>query len=316
VINKTKNVVVIGDSMLDAYVKAEMIGLSPEAPVPLFRQMKEEYRPGGAANVALNLYSMGVMPHLISVSGDDIHAKILSDLLKNNGIKTDIIKDPKRPTSLKKRIVDPSYKQQFRLDRESTKAVAPAIEKKLLDIIEKSITKKKTDAVIIQDYNKGLLTRKIIKGIQKKCQQYKIPLLVDPKHDNFELLSNCDLFKPNLKECRNYLKADGLRSDSVCKKISEQIKGAKSIVITLGEKGLFYRDQNSKGRIPAYKLKAADVSGAGDTVISALTVSMLKGDELGKMAKFANKAGAVSCSKDGVSSVSIQEIRRFKANKS
>lgn len=302
--------------MLDAYVTAEMTGMSPEAPVPLFHQLSEEYRLGGAANVALNLNAMGVRPHLISISGDDMHGEILLGLLKKNGIKADVIKDPKRPTSLKSRIVTPSYKQQFRVDRESTKSVAPALEKKLLAVIENSITRRKTDAVIIQDYNKGLLTKRIIKVVQKKCQQNEIPLLVDPKHDNFELLSNCNLFKPNLKECRNYLDLGNLRYDTVCKKISEQLKNAESLVITLGEKGLFYRDQNSKGKISAFKLKSADVSGAGDTVISALAVSMLEGNDLQTMAEFSNKAGALSCSKDGVSTVSVQEIRRYKSKKS
>ena len=112
-----------------------------------------------------------------------------------------------------------------------------------------------------------------------------------------------------------YLKETGLRSDSVCKKISEQLKASKSMVITLGDKGIFYKDQDSRGKIPAYKLKAADVSGAGDTVIAALAISMLEGQDLRTMAEFANKAGALSCSKDGVSSVSVKEIRRFKANK-
>lgn len=314
-IKKSQNIVVVGDSMLDAYVIAEILGVSPEAPVPLCRQLNEENRLGGAANVAMNLNSMGARPHLISVSGDDLHGKILLDLLKTKGIKADIIKDSKRPTSLKTRLVDTSYKQQFRWDRESTQPVSPAIEKKLLDILDKSITKRKSDAVIIQDYNKGVLTKNLIKAIQKKCQQNKIPLLVDPKHDHFELLSDCDIFKPNLKECRSYLKETGLRSDSVCKKISEQLKASKSMVITLGDKGLFYKDQDSRGKIPAYKLKAADVSGAGDTVIAALAISMLEGQDLRTMAEFANKAGALSCSKDGVSSVSVKEIRRFKANK-
>lgn len=304
---------IIGDSMLDRYIVGSSPGMTPEARVPLVREIRKEDRPGGAANVALNLKALGAKPQLISLIGNDEAGSTLRKLLKSKAIPHELIIDLKRQTNLKSRIVDEEFNQFLRLDSEKTHAINKSQENLMIAILDKHLSGTRTDAVIIQDYNKGLLTPRIIKQIQQRCKEISIPLLVDPKHENFELLSNCTLFKPNLKECRDYLNDAESRADSICKHLVDRLEQAQNIVITLASKGMYYSDRKHSGRIPAHRLGHADVSGAGDTVIAALAIFLLEQYPLKEMVSLANKAGALSCMAKGVSAISMAEIQAFKA---
>lgn len=297
--------------MLDRYIICDNLGRSPEADIPLLKQLNTEDRLGGAANVCHNLISLGLDVNLLAVCGEDDEGKIIKSLLDKLAINHSIITDLKRPTSLKSRTVDKDFKQFLRLDRESCEDVTSDIEIKILTHLKMLFSGQVFDAVVIQDYNKGLLTETIIRSIQMKCKETQIPLFVDPKKNHFELLSQCDYFKPNLKELSTWAEKSIFPNEEDLNQVisSSCLAKTKNIVITLAEKGLFYYGSaGNSGIVPGHKIAEADVSGAGDTVLSALVFAVLKDLNIKEIAQFANDKGAEVCRKPGVSTVSDSTI--------
>jgi len=305
---KGKQVMILGDVMIDAYLWGKVDRISPEAPVPVVSVKKRNNLLGGAANVALNIKALGAVPILCSVVGADTKGDEFTGLLKNDGI-TDagIIHSPERITTTKFRIIG-NKAQMLRVDEEMDTDLSLADEEKLLERLKSVFSDYSISVVILQDYNKGVLTRRVIDEVLRMAAQRNVPVVVDPKKKNFEAYRNIDLFKPNLKELREGLKIDGELTD--VEKIKQAViewqsmQSISSMMVTLSEAGVFIRDIN-KGEvleyhIPAHLRNIADVSGAGDTVISVASLCRALKISPWLTAALSNLAGGLVCEYIGV----------------
>lgn len=308
---KDKQIAVIGDLMLDSYYWGKVKRISPEAPVPVVEITQEFSRFGGAANVAYNIVKLGAKAFPFGVIGNDSNAILLKSLMDENGINTEgIIEDINRPTTTKTRII--AEKQQIvRIDKENRNDINADIEEKILKMFSAKL--KSFDAVILQDYNKGVLTHTLIKKIIKLCNSNDIVVTVDPKFDNFFEYENATVFKPNRKETED---AFGIRIvndkdvSSAGELLLKELK-PKYALLTLGEDGIaLFDNENLERRIPTKARKVSDVSGAGDTVISTLTVALAAGANILEAAYIANYAGGLVCEEIGI--VPIEKDKLFK----
>ncbi|MDD4156692.1 MAG: D-glycero-beta-D-manno-heptose-7-phosphate kinase [Candidatus Cloacimonetes bacterium] len=304
-----KRIVVIGDLMLDHYLWGNVNRISPEAPVPIVDINKEEFRLGGAANVVNNIVSLKGIPIVIGVIGRDSDGEQLLNLLNNCNAKTDyIIKDSKRKTTIKTRVFA-AGQQIVRYDMENTQDISKELEDKVLHKIELALAN--ADAVILEDYNKGLLTEKVIKYIIKKANQLDIPITVDPKFKNFFAYKNCTVFKPNFIELQKNLSVEIQSDDDLFSAAQEVFRRIKPeyLVITLGDKGLRIFDKEQQIiQIPTFAKEVYDVSGAGDTVISVLTLCLSSSCDIKKSAIIANHAAGAVCGKKGIYPATKEDI--------
>ena len=304
-----KRIAVIGDLMLDAYFWGGVSRISPEAPVPVVEVDEELFRFGGAMNVAYNILTLGGIPFPIGVIGNDNDGKILLRLMKNAGIDAKgIILDNKRPTTTKTRVI--ADKQHIvRIDKEKTNSIPSSLEKKILKLFLKEI--KKIDAVIIKDYNKGVLTTNLIEQIISIANKNKIIVTVDPKFANFFSYKNVTVFKPNRKEIED---AFGIRLKTeqditeAGNKLLDRLN-CKYVLLTLGEKGIVLFEKSKPERKVSTKArKVADVSGAGDTVISTLTMALAAKAEIFDAAYLANYAGGLVCQEVGIVPIELEKL--------
>lgn len=306
------NVLIIGDVMIDSYYWGSVNRISPEAPVPVVAVNKKEYRLGGAANVALNIQGLGGTPHLCSVIGNEIDADILSSLLEKQNMSGDgIIRSNERITTVKTRVIGNNH-QMIRVDSETDKNIDSTLTEKLFSKISEILDAKKIDVVIFEDYDKGVITPALIEKVVNLAKQKNIPTTVDPKKRNFLDYKNVTLFKPNLKEL-----CEGLKIDIERNNISEVEKGidelekilhSKISFITLSENGVFIKDNQSKHHIKAHIRDIADVSGAGDTVISVASMILACEQPLEVIAELSNLAGGLVCEKVGVVPIQKEDL--------
>jgi rfaE bifunctional protein kinase chain/domain len=290
---------VVGDIMLDTYWWGGVDRISPEAPVPIVSLQRKETRVGGAANVALNLRALGAPTTLFAVVGIDAEAKELNALLKAEGINTEYIhSSASRVTTNKVRIMGRNQ-QMMRLDHENTHDINEAESKSLLDNFYTYVEKEQPALIILEDYNKGVLTKEIIETIIAYCNKRGIPTAVDPKQKNFLAYKNCTLFKPNLKEVKEGLKIEIPTVDLAhMQQVHQALKAAlhHSIsFITLSEHGVFYAQENKQQLIPTHIRNIADVSGAGDTVIAIASLVYAYSKDMALAAEIANIAGGLVC---------------------
>ena len=310
-ISKMK-VAVIGDVMLDTYWWGNVERISPEAPVPIVALDKREKRIGGAGNVALNVRALGTKVALISILGDDEDGVQLKQLLLDNNIDTRfILESKKRITTNKIRIISRNQ-QMMRLDAEHTEDLDETDETKLQNQIEKYILSEKPNVVILEDYNKGILTQNIIENTIELCNKNNIPITVDPKRKNFFSYKNATLFKPNLHEAITGLNllAEKVSTElltDIHARIKEKLNHNISL-ITLSEKGIFYQENNKKDIIPSHRRNIADVSGAGDTVIAVASVVYAATKDISLVAEVANIAGGIVCEEVGTVPVNREEL--------
>ncbi len=298
------NIMVIGDVMVDSYLWGKVERISPEAPVPVVSCHKKENRMGGAANVALNLKSLGAKPFLCSAIGNDSVGDSFLELMINDHLSSNlIIKDKGRKTTSKTRVISGSQ-QLLRVDEESNHYLENSVEKELTAKIFHSLENDKIHAIIFQDYDKGVITPILIESIVKKANELGIPTLVDPKKRNFAYYHGVSLFKPNFKEF-----AEGFRADLDAGDIeSINMSGNKFLektaitllLLTLSDKGVFISNGNKFSHIPAHIRDIADVSGAGDTVISVAALCLASGGTPAEIAALSNLAGGLVCEKVGV----------------
>ena len=312
------NVVVIGDIMVDSYQWGKVERISPEAPVPICAVTKIENRLGGAGNVALNLKAMGANPILCSVIGEDSNGENLLHLMQQEGMTTEYILQSKhRPTTTKTRIIG-NNSQMLRIDNESIETLDRKEETAFLKRIESLFSKMKIDVVIFQDYDKGVITERVITTTTTKAKKNNIPITVDPKHRNFSLYKNVTMFKPNLKELKEGLKIEfetptkeNLENAALLLKDKQRIE---KVFITLSEYGVFFADYSSKQAnvvlLPANVRKIADVSGAGDTVISLASLCLALNIEPKEIAKISNLAGGLVCEEVGVVPINKDKLYR------
>ncbi len=308
-------VLVIGDVMVDSYLIGKVDRISPEAPVPVVALKERNNLLGGAANVALNIKSLGAEAILCSVIGNDKQADILLDLMKKEGLKPDgIIRSSDRITTTKFRIIG-NRMQMLRVDEEVDTDLNVADSSELLASISNLITNHKPDVIILQDYNKGVLSPYVIEKVAEMASEAGIPVAVDPKKKNFTAYKGITLFKPNLKEISEGLKTDvdplSIESLRKAAEILHNKQNVQLVMITLSEYGVFVSSKNADGDIsviiPAVLRSIADVSGAGDTVISVAALCLATQTDPVFMATLSNLAGGLVCEESGV--VPVNKIR-------
>jgi D-glycero-beta-D-manno-heptose-7-phosphate kinase len=302
---------VIGDMMLDTYWWGNVERISPEAPVPVVSVERKEYRIGGAGNVALNLASLGTPVSVFSVIGDDDDGQILTTMMQENKIDTRyLLKSGTRITTNKMRVISRNQ-QMMRLDSETRQLLDSDQEEKLIAQVSRFISDQSPAAIIFEDYNKGVLTEKIIQTLTSLCRKNSVITAVDPKRKHFFEYRGVDIFKPNLKEARealNLLIEDISEStlSLIHKKLRAELDHRISF-ITLSEKGVFYEDGLASHLVPSHIRNVADVSGAGDTVIAVATLIYALTGNTTLMAEIANLAGGLVC--ESVGTVAIDKSR-------
>lgn len=298
------NVLIIGDVMVDAYLFGKVDRISPEAPVPVVSVTGRMSRMGGAANVALNVKSLGGNPILCSVVGKDMRGKEFVELMKKEGMITDGIQvSNHRPTTTKFRIVGNNV-QMLRVDEESTYPISSYEERPLIRKIRKIIQENKIDVIIMEDYDKGCITENIIEFVQEVSEKFNIPVTVDPKRRNFDYYRDLTVLKPNFKELIEGVGKDIESGDIQAIKFAMlelmEKNNIKIGIVTLSEHGILVCEHNTQLHIPAEVRNIADVSGAGDTVISTLSLAMASGMNARASAMLANLAGGLVCEQVGV----------------
>jgi rfaE bifunctional protein kinase chain/domain len=302
---------VVGDVMLDTYWWGKVDRISPEAPVPVVSVTKREQRIGGAGNVALNLQSLGASVSIISVLGDDGDGLQLTELLNRHSIQTGyLVPSGQRVTTNKIRIISRNQ-HMMRLDAEITNLLSAEDEKKLLNSFGAYLASEKPQLIILEDYNKGVLTETAIAAIISLCKTNNILTAVDPKRKNFFAYKHADIFKPNLHEAKEAL---NILAEDVSAHLLEQIHTALYAqlhhdvsFVTLSEKGVYFQDAREKALIPTHIRSIADVSGAGDTVIAVASLVYAATRDKRLMAEIANIAGGLVC--EEVGTVAINKAR-------
>ncbi len=305
---------VIGDAMVDSYMWGRVERISPEAPIPIVSVTKRENRLGGAANVSLNLQALGATPLLFSVIGDDEKGRRFRKLMEKNNLSADgIFTDPRRITTVKSRIIC-NGQHIARVDEESTDFIDNGLEMQVLNALEKTIASRPIDVIIFVDYDKGMVTPRIFEEVHKLAREKHISLAVDPKRRNFSIYHDVDLFKPNFKEFIDGT-GHGIRKGDMdaLRKTAEAYKKEKSfklIFITLSELGVFISNGVSQNYYPAEIRYIADVSGAGDTVLSVASLCLAANTDLRLMAQLSNMAGGLVCEQVGVVPVNRERFIR------
>ena len=291
---------VVGDVMIDAYTKGVVERMSPEAPVPIVNLKERFDRLGGATNVALNLKALGAVPFVCSVIGNDTSGERLLQLMTDHGLDTaGMIQSSQRMTTVKQRVFN-GDKQLLRIDEEDTFDLTEEEHASLIHAFESRLGD--CDVIILQDYNKGVLTDRLIKSIIALANERSIPVAVDPKKKNFFAYQGVTLFKPNAKELRDGL---GVHAETI-----DELKQAaidlqkrlhcKYLMVTLSEQGVIILNDGDFYHIPAHPRHILDVSGAGDTVLSVAALSMAIKKDTKTIAELSNIAGGLVCEAVGV----------------
>jgi rfaE bifunctional protein kinase chain/domain len=305
-----KRIAVIGDMMLDGYFWGDVKRISPEAPVPVLEVEDEFFRFGGAANVALNILTLGGIPVPVGIIGEDTYGQIFTSLLKEKNIDAEgILVDDDRPTTTKTRVIANSQ-HVVRIDKESKAYISNKIEDKISIFFANIIDS--LDGIILQDYNKGILTPSLISKIISLANKKNILITVDPKFDNFFEYKNVTVFKPNRKETETVLGTRIKTDKDISSAGKNLLKKLNSdyVLLTLGEGGIaVFKKDDTERRMPTKARKVADVSGAGDTVISTLTLALASGANIYEACVLANYAAGIVCSEVGI--VPIEKERLF-----
>jgi D-glycero-beta-D-manno-heptose-7-phosphate kinase len=300
-----KNILIVGDVMLDRYITGRVTRISPEAPIPVVEYLHTDNRLGGAANVALNIHAMHARPYLCSIIGADDEASVYQAQQAQSGLSFQgILNSVTRKTTVKTRILA-ANQQLLRIDKEDTHDLDETEQAHLLKKINEILDQTPIDALILQDYNKGVLTETTIRTVLKIAQKRQIPTAIDPKKKNFFAYQGATLFKPNLKEIREALPFYVNDSENSLQRAAEylvQQLHCQYVMITLSEKGLYLYERTVGGKMYAatHPRVIADVCGAGDTVISLAALSLALGHSAEKIATLANLGGGQVCEKVGV----------------
>ncbi len=303
------NIVILGDVMLDRFIKGTVERISPEAPVPVMLKEGEESFPGGAANVAMNVVELGGMTHLIGVVGADRAGEDLLKLLEENRVdKSGVMSLPLARTTVKTRYVSMGH-QLLRVDEE--------VYLKELELDSEMFPNlpSNCDGLLVSDYNKGvipLFAKRIIKQAAERC----IPIIVDPKPPNWSFYAGCTVVTPNRKESLSALSDGDLMNRSI-ENIAKSVQlkaQAENTILTWGAEGLYTWNGEILEHIKSHRVSVFDSTGAGDSFVAALALSLISGLDLLVSAKVANAAGAVAVSTPGIARVNCQNILRILSN--
>ena len=303
------HLLVVGDVMIDRYITGNISRISPEAPVPILELGTSENRMGGAANVALNLSALGASVTLLSIIGDDEEGKLMEGMFSSySNIDQVFLTITGRKTTVKTRIMS-SNQHILRIDNENTDEITLDYQKRVTELFSKIIRDSKIDGVILQDYNKGLMTEGVIKNIIRISNDKQIPTFVDPKFKNFFAYQNCTFFKPNQKEISIALGPNSFSLDQIDEKL-RQMLNHKITFITLGGTGIYTNDGIKSNIFSVKNRTISDVCGAGDTVISTASLCYLKNLTIDQIAIISNIAGGQVCEKPGVVSVDKEDLNK------
>ena len=310
---KSLHIAVLGDLILDEYIYGDVQRISPEAPIPIVRLQNKEWRPGGAANVALNLHNLGIRTSLIGVNGDDKNGNKLNALIESICLtgQTKICLIDKRITTCKTRVIAQNQ-HIVRIDDEETTPISDHVTSEIIEKLKTIHSKNSLDAVIFQDYEKGLFHPGNIPTLIKACKDLAVKIIVDPKDKNFWNYKGVDLIKPNKKEAESALKGKlGLSEElltDAAKKIVHNLENELT-VITLSENGIFIKSKTDSIWQRSVTQNVVDVCGAGDAVISIIAAAWCSGLGLEDMATLSNLAGGIVCSERGVAAISLNGLK-------
>ncbi|MDI3547541.1 MAG: D-beta-D-heptose 7-phosphate kinase / D-beta-D-heptose 1-phosphate adenosyltransferase [Halanaerobiales bacterium] len=305
-----KNILVIGDVMLDRYILGDVKRISPEAPVPVLRFREKRYAPGGAANVATNLIGAKQKVYLMSVIGDDTYGDRFISLLSEYGINHDLIlRDKQRKTTVKTRFLAQNNQQMLRVDEEDTDFINHDLVYRLVDIFKKNCSK--FNIVIISDYMKGLLECNLTQNLINICNQKGIPIFIDPKDKKISKYKNATLLKPNKKELAEFT-GKNINNEFQLKEAAFVLKkelNLQYLTVTLGSDGVIFLDKfDNYFKIPSEARDVYDVTGAGDTFLAYLAAGLANGLKTLDSVKLANLAAGVQVGKIGTSVVYLEEL--------
>lgn len=304
---------VLGDVMLDTYMWGHVDRISPEAPVPVVSVTGKEFRIGGAGNVALNLSSLGAKASILSVMGNDEDGRQLKKMFQGEGINTDYLNaSPERITTNKTRIISRNQ-QMMRLDSEVTEDINTSEEESIISSVKKYIDQESPAVIIFEDYNKGVLTERVIKEVINLCREKSVLTAVDPKRKHFFSYTGVNIFKPNLKEVKEGLNlldesVSVILMDKIHEQLHEKLNHEISF-ITLSEHGAYFNNGQQQKLIPSHRRNIADVSGAGDTVIAVASLVYAATKDIELMGEIANIAGGLVC--EEVGTVAIRRDRLY-----
>ena len=306
-----QRVTVLGDLMLDHFIRGKVSRISPEAPVPVVRVSQETYLPGGAGNVAINIASLKAKVRIISIIGaDDAGSRLLSDLQARGSDASGILVDPDRPTTQKIRVVA-EHQQVVRFDRESTHPVHASQQDRLLAALEAALAD--SDALVLSDYGKGVITPRVLQAAIRLARRRGLPVTVDPKVEHFKRYRGVTCITPNLLEASQGMHVPVREDDASVEELGRRILRAlraTSVLVTRGEHGMTLVTDHTHEHIPTVAREVFDVTGAGDTVIAVLSLCLAAKARLSDAARVANTAAGIVVGKLGTASVSPDELRR------
>ncbi|MAO46425.1 MAG: D-glycero-beta-D-manno-heptose-7-phosphate kinase [Crocinitomicaceae bacterium] len=319
VLNRFSNLtaLVVGDVMIDTYLWGNVGRQSPEAPVPVLNKTGKDSRIGGAGNVARNILSLGAKVRLASVIGNDISGKYLLKLLQKKGINSDaVIEEHARTTTVKTRIIK-GHEHLLRIDEETTNPISDSSLNNLKVQISNQLQCGEIDVIIIEDYDKGVMSKNLAEFIITNANELNIPITVDPKLINFHFYKNATLFKPNLKELKEGLETeinpDNLQGlNSAVEKLHSQLNPTISLT-TLGSNGMWLHSPSSNTshlHEKGINREVIDVSGAGDTVIATASLMLAAGASLNDIAKVSNIAGGLVVEQSGVVTINLDSLSK------
>lgn len=300
-------ILVAGDIILDKYFHGSVTRISPEAPVPVVLKQFEKTVPGGAANVANNLSKLGAKVVLVGIAGNDNNGWLLSSILKEENIKTDVVMGD-NPTVTKIRIIG-EHQQICRLDVEKDTPVTDKVKEELMETLGRQI--RVHDLVVISDYDKGVVNADSMAFIISEAAKHHVPVIVDPKKKDWKMYKGAYLVTPNLKEFREIchrLQLDDNDLAGSAKYVKDHYR-LENLLVTLSEKGMMLIAGNDDHHIETVKKEVFDVSGAGDTVIATLAACLANGYDIRKAVEVANLAAGIVVGKFGTAPVNLEELQ-------
>lgn len=297
--------------MLDRYIFGAVDRISPEAPVPVLKVREENMTPGGAANVALNLKSLGAAVELIGTVGKDAEGDELIEILIRSGIATGaVVRDRSKPTTTKTRLIAGSQ-QIARIDKEAPGEISGSVENSLLKTIENSIKRFEPKGIIISDYAKGTVTDRIVTQTIKLAKESGIFVTVDPKGNHYSRYAGANVITPNQREAESAAGME-ITDDASLRQAGRKLIGetkADFILITQGKEGISYFSRHGEqGTVPSLAAEVFDVTGAGDTVVSVFTLAFLSSYLLEESLRIANAAAGIAVSRIGTASLTLKDL--------
>lgn len=304
-----QSILVVGDVMLDHFVVGRVTRISPEAPVPVVEHACDEYRLGGAANVAHNIHALGARVATVGVVGDDeAGARVVAALRAIGADSSGIVKDAERPTTCKLRIVTTRNQQVARVDYETDREIGPAVEAAVLAAIDRQV--ERASALVVSDYLKGAVTRAVAARAVEAGRRRGVPVLVDPKVPHIDSYRGATLITPNHHEAEavTLIRIRTAWDARAAARAFRDRTGCASVLITRGEHGMWLLDGDAEYDLPAVAREVSDVTGAGDTVAAAIALGLAAGGSLLDAARLANHAAGIVVGKFGPATVTPDEL--------